>query len=545
MNLLNKKLKDKLKESDDIDNKYIINDVNSSKNNNKNKNNNFSSLENLKKQTNEHFDSIYSDFILEENSYYFHNGGLNERSYLMNNNNLDKTPTKENSIEKEKNKDLSPKDDEEFQNPNDKSIEVGQRLYNYGFYLKNKMENQRRIQENKIKELMQPKTITKSNSNSKNPDLISERLYQNYKKKNVENNNKKTNNKNISNNDKSFSYHPKINKKSLLIAQKLEPSFIRLNKKKKVKNIKGLEAKKYYINLFGNKKINNNNNDISFFKNNIIHSNKQNNNKDNKNIFEKINNLYLRGVEQKQKKEKIYNDHQKKIENEYKNYSFTPKINKNKNIYIINDDLNKDKKKKNSQIINNEIYKKNCEWKKKIEKKIKKDKEKKEKFINQLCTFKPEISEYKYLDDDKFISNVKIQMDEYVNKRRQNIKYKKSEEKYRNKRLGGEANDFMIKSTIPHEFILETEKRNRHLNKNRSCDNFHLNKINFLIKQDSNKKSINNEDDKGYWFFKEDKSYCYSNNNTRGSNKIDETQSQIDFIEAVNLLHDKLGKLNI
>ena len=463
----------------------------------------------------------------------------------MSNNNLDKTPTKDNSIEKEKKNDLIPKDEEEFQNQNDKSIEVGQRLYNYGFYLKNKMENQRRIQEHKIKELMQPKTITKSNSNFKNPDIISEILHQNYKKKVVENHNKKNNNKNNSKNDKSFSYHPKINKKSLLIARKLEPSFIRLNKKKKINNIKDLEAKNYYINLFGNKK-NNNYHDISFFNNNIIHSNKKNNNnKVNKNIFEKINNLYLRGVEQKQKKEKIYNDHQKKKENEYKNYSFTPKINKYKNIYIIDDNLNKNTKKKNSQKINKDIYKKNFEWKKRIEKKIKKDKEKEEEMINKICTFKPEISEYKYIDNDKIISNVKIQMDEYVNKRRQNIKYKKSEEKYRNKRLGGEANDFMIKSTIPCEFRLETEKRNKHINKNRSCDNFHLNKINFLIKQDNNKKSINNEDDKNYWFFKEDKNYCYSNNNTRGSNKIDETQSQIDFIEAVNLLHDKLGKLNI
>ena len=138
-------------------------------------------------------------------------------------------------------------------------------------------------------------------------------------------------------------------------------------------------------------------------------------------------------------------------------------------------------------------------------------------------------------------------MDEYVNKRRQNIKYKKIEEKYRNKRLGGEAHEFTIKSTIPHEFKLETDKRNRYINKNknRSCENFHLKKINFLLDQNSNKKSINNEDDKNYWFFKEDNSYCYSHNNTRGSNKIDETQSQIDFVAAVSALHDKLGKLNI
>ena len=546
MNLINKKLKDKLKVLDDIDKQYIIKGKNKNNNTTKNNNriNNINSLEMLKKATNEHFDKIYSNFILNENSYYYHNGGLNG-NYSMSNNNLEKVPTNEDSIEKEKNNDLIINYDKEPKNQNETGNEIGQRLINYGMYLQNKLDNQRKIQENKIKQLMKPKINTRANSNI-NPEKISERLYHNFKK-NIGTN--KKNNKNISNNDKSFSYHPKINKKSLLIAEKLEPSFVRLNKKKNVKNSKESDAKKYYINLFGKKT--NMKNDISFFYNNNNKNNNNNNkkhNSKNNDIYKKMNNLYLRGVEQKQKKEKIYNEHQKMIEEEYKNYSFKPEINKNKNIYNINDDSNKNKN--NSKKESNNIYKKNFEWKKKIEKKINKDKEKKDEIINKLCTFTPEISEFKHQDNNnnsKFISNIRIQMDEYVNKRRQNIKYKKIEEKYRNKRLGGEAHEFTIKTTIPHEFKLETDKRNRYINKNknRSCENFHLKKINFLLDQNSNKKSINNEDDKNYWFFKEDNSYCYSHNNTRGSNKIDETQSQIDFVAAVSALHDKLGKLNI
>ena len=121
-----------------------------------------------------------------------------------------------------------------------KGVEVADRLNNYGIYLKNKIENQRQIQDNKIMQLMKPKKRGKSGNTTKNPEKISERLYQDYKKnidKNNRNNNTKNNLNNTSGNLKDFTYHPKINKKSLMIAQKLEPSFIRLNKKKKTKEI--------------------------------------------------------------------------------------------------------------------------------------------------------------------------------------------------------------------------------------------------------------------------------------------------------------------
>ena len=147
------------------------------------------------------------------------------------------------------------------------------------------------------------------------------------------------------------------------------------------------------------------------------------------------------------------------------------------------------------------------------------------------------------------MSKILEQMNDYINKRRKNIQYKRNEESYKYKRLYGSGNKYEVKSTIPQEFELETEIRNRYMkkNKNRSCDDFH--KQNYLLEQYSDKKSISNESNHKYWFFKEkmmnNKSNSHSHSNTRSNNKNNETVSQFDFIEAVNMLHDKLDKLNI
>jgi hypothetical protein len=101
------------------------------------------------------------------------------------------------------------------------------------------------VQENILKKLMRPKIISKTQNNTTKDIIISERLYLNHKKK--KNNKEKNCNSNNSNN---FSYHPKINKKSLLIAQKLEPSFVRLNKNNKIKNIIEQDPQKYYLNIY-------------------------------------------------------------------------------------------------------------------------------------------------------------------------------------------------------------------------------------------------------------------------------------------------------
>lgn len=551
MNLINKKYEDKLKIIDAIDRQYLMNAKNKNNDTNKNieRNNNINSNELLKNATGERFDKIYSDFLLNENSYYSIYGGIYKKNYSMNNNNFDKVPTNEDSyLQKETKKPISIEKkilnnnvNEVFEQ-NNSALDVGERLYNYGKYLNNKLANLRRIQDNNFKKLLIPKNYSKSQNNSRNYIKISERLYQNKKKKKKKNN--------TSNDSTNFSYHPKLNKNSILIAEKLEPSFIRLNKKKKIKNIKESNHKSYYLNLYGNSLSQNIttqdiNKGIYPFKNK---ENSKKKDKNNQNIFEKMNNLYLRGIEEKQKKEKKYNENKRKKEDEYKKFSFKPYLNKNINIFKIDEKKTstKNNKKNNSKKDNKNIYKRQFEWKKKIEKKLNKKKEKNEEIIKKLYTFKPESYTQNYKNNDKYNNIALEQTNEYVIRRRKYIKEKEKEEKYKNKKLGRNRGDFSIGSTIPQEFELETEIRNKDLNKNknRSCKDFHLKNKADLKEKNSDKKSLNDENGKNYWFFREDINN-FSNNNTKGSNKVSETPSQFDFIEAVNMLHDKLDKLNI
>ena len=132
----------------------------------------------------------------------------------------------------------------------------------------------------------------------------------------------------------------------------------------------------FYVNLYKHKAIN-----------------KKNDSK-NKSIYEKMNNLYLRGIEQRQKKEKRISENKKKEEEEYKQYSYKPNINK-----ILPYNSTKNKIKKNSSVIINRskskknnskkefkkfnIYEKNYEWKKKIEKENIKKKKLKEENLKQ------------------------------------------------------------------------------------------------------------------------------------------------------------------
>ena len=568
MNLLNKKLIDKLKLLEDIDRQYMLN-IKSRKNNEINGNNNDIKNNNFNK---ENFNKIYSDFF-DEKKFSYYDGKILMQNYYVSNNNYDKEPTNENSIEKEKNESFSQKglikantldkninnndnnnnnDDndkdiiKEDQNENDLNyeVDVAERLNNYGNYIKRKIENERERQYYEIKQRMKPEILPRSKNISRNHKKVEDRFEQRYKK-NISNN-KNKNKKNLLENNSinksnsnfnqnsTFSYRPKLNKKSLLMAKKFESSFIRLNQKRKKKNNNEIKPETYYGNLYekslftnkSSKSIRNNS------KNNLSHSGDIIKKKEGgKNIYEKMNNLYLRGVEQRQKKEKSIEENKKKKEEEYKKYAFRPKLYKNISF--------KSQIKKNNNSKNNKnIYNKNFEWKKKIENEIKKKKDKKEKYEIQLCTFKPQLCETKHHNNDKLINRALDQMNSYIKKRKDNLKHKNSEEKYKNKKLG--IDGYVARSIIPVEFDLKTEKRSKDLskNKNKSCDNFHRNKINKIIEQNSEKKYLNNETEKKYWFFKD-------NINGYSYNKISEPQMQINFVEAVNLLHDKLDKLNI
>ena len=555
MNLLNKKLKDKIKLLDDIDRQYMLNNKNRKNNDNSNNNDNKNINDNIKK---ENFNKIYSCFF-DEKKFAYYDGKILMQNYYVSNNNYDKEPTNENSIEKEKNESFSQKgliksnslsnnnnnDDDnndnnslmkEEKNRNDLNYgeNVGERLNNYGNYIKRKIENERDRQYYELKQRMKPEILPHSKNVSRNHKKVEQRY-----KKNMPNNKNKKNlleNSSISksssnlNQNSTFSYHPKLNKKSLLMAKKFEPSFIRLNQKKKSKNSNEIKPETYYGNLYekslftnkSSKSLRNNT------KNNLSLSGSRIKKKDgDKNIDEKMNNLYLRGVEQRHKKEKSIEENQKKKQEEYKKYTFRPKLYKNNSL----------KNKSNSKNKKN-IYNKNLEWKKKIEKENQKKKEKKEKNEMQLCTFKPKLCETKFHNNDKLIYKAIDQMNYYITKRKDNLKYKNYEEKYKNKKLG--LNGYVARSTIPMEFNLKTEKRGKELSKhkNKSCENFHRNRINKIFEQNSEKKYLNNETEKKYWFFKD-------NINGYSCNKISEPQMQFNFVEAVNLLHDKLDKLNI
>lgn len=577
MNLLNKKLNDKLKLIDEIDKEYMLKAKNN--NNDDKTNNNMNSMKIIKNSQIENFDKIYSNFS-DEKIISFYDGSINLKKFSNSNNNCDKVPTNENSLEKEKNeyciiqeelnkeiyevknknknKNNSINNNNENGNKNENendneikkdnvkeelknndyyyNVDVAVRLMNYGNYLKQKIENERERQYLKMKQRMKPEISHKSKSITRNSEKASKNNINN--NKNLKDNSANNNSSYISNSNPNFTYHPKLNKKSLLLAKKCEPSFIRLNKKKKIKIEKeeDKQPKSYYLNLYGNKdktkKIN---------KTHILSlSNNNNINKSHNNIYEKMNDLYLRGIKLRHKKEQNIKEIQKLKEEEYKKYSYKPKLNKN-NSYVNNNKTCKSKKS---------IYIKHFEWRKKVQNELNKKKVRREEFINKLCTFKPQLYKPNYNDNDKSLSKALDQINYYINRKKENLKHKNNEEIYKNKKLGIDLQGYIIKSTIPKEFNLQTEKRNNDLNKNRnrSCDNFHINKINKLIEQNSESKSLSNENDKKFWFIKDDindtNGYNFDDNSNNNS-KVSQSKIHINFDEAVNFLHDKLNNLNI
>jgi hypothetical protein len=149
MNLLNKKIKDKIKLLDDIDKQYNPHVQSQPKKNyipmqNKNPNENINSVELIKNSKNENFDQVYSNFML--------NGDPN-----LNLNNS--KATKEDS---------------------ENNTNVEDRLNKYGRYIKTKIEVQRQMENAKIKNTYKPKINKTRNKTEKNDQILN---YQKLQKK--------------------------------------------------------------------------------------------------------------------------------------------------------------------------------------------------------------------------------------------------------------------------------------------------------------------------------------------------------------------------
>ena len=206
-----------------------------------------------------------------------------------------------------------------------------------------------------------------------------------------------------------FSFKPKLSKNSIRIAEKLESSFIRLNKipikniYDKSNNTKIIEVElieKKYLDL-KNKKNNSRNNKLNI----------------NFNYTNPSESLYQKGIkkiiEKKKKKKKILEER----ENLYKTFSFSPNIlrRKKKNVFYSN------KKYDNSY---DNFYKRNIQWKEKVRNKseilLRKNtlKELKE------CSFTPKIYKKEIKNDISFILKNIEQINKYV-RNRQEFLYKK------------------------------------------------------------------------------------------------------------------------
>ena len=279
MNLINKKLKDKIKLLDEIEKQYIPKIDSEQIQYKKDENDLYTnSIEIMKNTKKEKFDNVYSNFnlnddILKRNKYF-----RNRRNYYLISNNIDKYPTNENS---------------KYDNNLNKRMHNKEKSNQNKIEIKNKINNNSK---NKNK-LSKQKIIKTRNKTEKNVSG----LIQNYKKTINKSYTKlsKTNNKSKSKQNKSnsstkddinnFTYHPKLNKRSLLLAKKMEPASIRLNKNKKKLSEEELKPKKFYVNLYNHKQ-----------NNTPRKTSKKKEENKNKTIYDKMNNLYLRGIEQKQ-----------------------------------------------------------------------------------------------------------------------------------------------------------------------------------------------------------------------------------------------------
>ena len=557
MDLIDKKLSEKLKLFEYIDKKYGT-DIDSSekappKKSELNQNRNFIQNTFLQKEARskkEIYDNIYSDFKTNTFKDYYQSPSINtldskktkyqskfqkiKRKNLRNNkedkDSLEINRTAENTIRTKS----TTKNLKALYPPNDS----GNRLYNYGYYIKNKLNKKRQKEEEKMRKQMTPKILNRSKEmirdKDRDPNKFEERLY--YAEKNDTNdsiyNRKRTLSRENINYEKynstKFTYHPKINKKSLLIASKLEPSTLRITRKKSNKShiLEEKNVLDYYSNLFKDK----------------TYTNKKKPNLSPSCGNEKSNELYMRGMQDMKRKEKTYNENLLKKKEEYKNYSYHPKISKT----YSNNFGNKGKKNKNME----DIYTKNKEWKKRLE------------IENKKYTFKPEINKLNMENDVPFIMKNIQQMNDYVNKRRKILKKQKEEENYKKRKLGLDANNYNVKTTIPKKFELKTEQRCKSnkkerdinlLNKNiKKKDEFYNNALimankNVKIKNNKGFSVLNMGDmeecKNNYW---NDNNYNYNYSNNKGT-KIGTsmTQSQQDFLNAVNDLHITIEKLNI
>jgi hypothetical protein len=280
-----------------------------------------------------------------------------------------------------------------------------------------------------------------------------------------------------------FDHKPKLNKNSLKIAEQLTPAKERLVSKKK-RTISPSPDRTYRADradkterTASKLKMAQNFENFSNFSyisddgyNPITHKKRSRS----PTPTNRVKELYHKGLEQMKKLESLCDQKKKMEEEEYKKFTFKPKIIKNSPVLICKisgdyDKLNKSSENntKENDKTKHDMYEKQLNWKKNIENNTKRLKKTFDDEKNKNLSFKPIIHKKIPENDEKFIMKNLGQIEEYVNRRRNNIQKQKDEEEYK-KKIFPNGENFKSKPTVAKEFKFKTDERSRSRSQDRS-----------------------------------------------------------------------------
>ena len=552
MNLLDQKLEAKIKLFEECDKRLSnykpkINPLDISQSSNKqiNISKDISNSYKKKIDKNNKFEDIYSNFNLDnnENAFYFRNYEEMMNYMYTLKNKVIKNPEKNKIFESSKKSDKNNKDKNQVRLIPKKDNLID-RLLRYGENLEKKKERMKLENENNFKLMATPDISALAKNINRNPKKFVERLfydkYTNEKKKYNKHdsyyyNNKVDEKKLKAKENNNFTHRPTISKKSQEIANKLEPSSKRLLKKKEKKELVDRdECEKLLYDNYKNLFINNN-----FY-------NKYENKKININEKNLIYKLYNKGLEKLRKKEMKFQEHLKKKNEEYKNYSFSPNVSVNKNSKSKGKikNMKSNPKRKSIKYLNKKIYNKQVEWQKKIKqensnKKLIQD----NLYLRTYCTFKPKFYTRIMKENPQMIKKYLKTSNSYIERRRRQIKQEKERlnksSDYKNnygfslKDFVSEENnnylygDRVINTTSPY---IRTKKGNE---KGELILDLKRNNINAFIPPNSQRI---------FCYYDENGDF---NNSVKYNNFSNVDISQISFIDAINYLHNEIDNLVI
>ena len=552
MNLLDQKLEAKIKLFEECDKRLSnykpkINPLDISQSSNKqiNISKDISNSYKKKIDKNNKFEDVYSNFNLDnnENAFYFRNYEEMMNYMYTLKNKVIKNPEKNKKFASGKKSDKNNKDKNQVRLIPKKDNLID-RLLRYGENLEKKKERMKLENENNFKLMATPDISALAKNINRNPKKFVERLfydkYTNEKKKYNKHdsyyyNNKVDEKKLKAKENNNFTHRPTISKKSQEIANKLEPSSKRLLKKKEKKELVDRdECEKLLYDNYKNLFVNNN-----FY-------NKYENKKININEKNLIYKLYNKGLEKLRKKEMKFQEHLKKKNEEYKNYSFSPNVSVNKNSKSKGKikNMKSNPKRKSIKYLNKKIYNKQVEWQKKIKqensnKKLIQD----NLYLRTYCTFKPKFYTRIMKENPQMIKKYLKTSNSYIERRRRQLKQEKERlnksSDYKNN-YGFSLKDFVSEENNNYLYgdrvintispYIRTKKGNE---KGELILDLKRNNINAFIPPNSQRI---------FCYYDENGDF---NNSVKYNNFSNVDISQISFIDAINYLHNEIDNLVI